>query len=94
MMDKKDLFVILEILLKIEREYYHSTREAFAEFLADNALFFTCNYQSVMDFLIEILNKDISEVMIRKGSGCYGVYSERKVCLIIEEDLIEEYKYV
>ena len=92
-MDKRN-FAILAILLKIEREYFHSTREAFAEFLADNALFFTCNYESVMDFLFEILDKDISEVMIRKGSGCYGVYSEKKVCLIIEEDLVEECKYV
>ena len=93
-MDKKNLFAILGILLKVEREYFNSTREVFAEFLADNALFFTCNYESVLDFLLEILDKDISEVMIRKGSGCYGVYSERKVCLIIEEDLVEEYKYV
>ena len=93
MIDKENLFAILGILLKVEREYFHSTREAFAEFLADNALFFTCNYETVMDFLLEILDKDISEVMIRKGSGCYGVYSERKVCLVIEEDLVEEYKY-
>ena len=93
MIDKRN-FAILDILLKIEKEYFHSTREAFAEFLADNALFFTCSYESVMDFLFEILDKDISEVMIRKGSGCYGVYSEEKVCLIIEEDLIEEFKYV
>ena len=52
-MDKKILFAILDILLKIEREYYHSTREAFAEFLADNALFFTCNYQSVKTFCLK-----------------------------------------
>lgn len=93
-MDKSILFVILDILLKIEKEYFNSTREVFAEFLADNSLFFTCDYQSVLDFLLEILDKDISEVMIRKGSGCYGVYSERKVCLVIEEDLVEEYKYI
>jgi hypothetical protein len=93
-MDKENLFTILDILLKIEKEYFHSTREVFAEFLADNALFFTCNYESVLDFLHEILDKNISEVMISKGSGCYGVYSEKRVCLIIEEELVEEYKYV
>ena len=94
MMDKKILFAIRDILLKIKREYYLSTREVFVEFLADNGLFFACNYKSIMAFLLEFLSEDISKVTICEGYSCYEVYSEMKVCLMIEKVLVEEYKYI
>ena len=75
--------------MEISLEFGSKPKEVFLEYLADNSIFFSGSYDSLLDFFIDLDKTNFSECIVQ-GSISFGLKIKLDI-LVIPNEIVEDY---
>ena len=87
---RQDIVIALKtITMKIAVEFGLESKEVFQEYLEDNGIFFSDDYDNLLKFFIDLDKTNFSECVVQ-GNTCFGLKIKSYV-LVIPNEIIEDY---
>ena len=86
----QDIVIALRtIAMEISLEFGSKPKEVFLEYLADNNIFFSGSYDSLLDFFIDLNKTNFSECVVQ-GNTCFGLKIKPHT-LVIPNEIVEDF---
>lgn len=87
---RQDIIIALKtITMKIAVEFGSKPKEVFQEYLDDNHIFFSGDYNSLLKFFIDLDKTNFSECIVQ-GITCFGL-KIKPYTLVIPNEIVEDY---
>ena len=87
---RQDIIIALKtITMKIAVEFGSKSKEVFQEFLEDNHIFFSGDYNNLLKFFIDLDKTNFSECVVQGGT-CFGL-KIKPYTLVIPNEVIEDF---
>lgn len=75
--------------MKIAVEFGLRSKEVFQEYLDDNSIFFSDDYDNLLKFFIDLDKINFSECVVQ-GNTCFGLKIKSHI-LVIPNEIVEDY---